>query len=364
MDFVPIQYYSPFFFHFVLIVSFFVFFQSLNTKIESTSNLQYKKIFGGIIITLLIFYMGLRPVNYRFGDMVIYNTELQSLMSGNPPSGKVEPLFTKLMQFFASIGSPTLFFFTCSFFYIFPLYIVSKRLFKDYWFYCFLIMISAFTFWAFGVNGIRNGMATSLFLLAITEKNKVLKYGILFGTILIHKSLMLPILAYFISKYVTNVKYYFIFWLLCIPLSLALGSFLEVFFLQLGFADDQKMDVYLSQLNQVSEGVELKLGFRWDFLLYSASAVFAAWYYIFKKKVEDVFYNHLVNVYLLVNAFWILIIRANYSNRFAYLSWFLMGIIILYPLLKYQLFNKQHALVGKIILVFCFLGYLLNVILI
>lgn len=346
-----------------MIVCFIVFFQSLNVKLESASNIQPKKKFGILLVLLLLLYMGLRPVNFRFGDMVNYNAELQSLIMGNPPKDKVEFLFSLIMKFFASIRSPGLFFFTCAFLYIIPLYIASKRIFADYWFYSFLILISAFTFWAFGVNGIRNGIAGSLFLLAVSERKVVLKYAFFVAMVLIHKSLLLPLLAYLTSKYIKNIKLYFLFWMLCIPISLILGSFLESFFLNLGFADDEKANVYLGEFDQANELVTLKLGFRWDFIVYSASAVYAAWYFIFKKKVNDLFYNHLVATYLLTNGFWILIIRANYSNRFAYLSWFFMGIIILYPLLKFQLFEKQHELVGKIILGFCFLGYLLNVIL-
>ena len=40
-------------------------------------------------------------------------------------------------------------------------------------------------------------------------------------------------------------------------------------------------------------------------------------------------------IYLTANAFWILVIRSSFSNRFAYLSWFLMAIIIFYPFFKH-----------------------------
>lgn len=360
---VPIEFYSDLFFHFTLVICLIIFMQSTSSEMSSISNRKNKNGLAIFVLVFTVLYMGLRPVSSQFGDMVLYNFELQSIMAGNPPKGKVEFLFNALMGLFALIKSPLLFFFTCSLLYVLPLYISTKRMFGDYWAYAFFMLIFAFTFWPFGVNGIRNGIAASLFLLAISEPKKIVRYALFVSSLLIHKSLVLPLAAYLVSNNIKNTKLYFLFWILCIPVSLALGSFLESFFLGLGFSDDERLTVYLSEFDQQNEGVELKLGFRWDFIIYSATAVYAAWYFIYKKKVEDALYNNLVATYLLANGFWILIIRANYSNRFAYLSWFMMGIIILYPLLKYQLFKDQHKIVGRIILGFFVLGYLLNVIL-
>jgi hypothetical protein len=360
---VPIQDYTVIFHHFTLVICLIIFIQSTTSEMSSISNRKNNNALATAVFIITLLYMGLRPINYRFGDMVLYNYELQSMMMGNPPKGKVEFLFNALMQFFATIKNPELFFFTCAVLYVVPLYVVSKRMFGDYWSYAFFMLIFAFTFWPFGVNGIRNGIAGSIFLLAISEPKKMFKYALFAASVLIHKSLALPLAAYLVSKNIKNVKLYFLFWVLCIPVSLALGSFLENFFLGLGFSDDERLTVYLSEFDQQNEGVELKLGFRWDFILYSGTAVFAAWYFIFKKKIEDAFYNNLVATYLVSNGFWILIIRANYSSRFAYLSWFMMGLVILYPLLKYKLYENQHKIVGLIILSFCSFAYLLNVIL-
>ena len=106
-----------------------------------------------------------------------------------------------------------------------------------------------------------------------------------------------------------------------------------------------------------------RIGFRWDFLLYSATAVYAGWYFIFHKKFEDKFYRQLFNTYLIANGFWILVIRASFSNRFAYLSWFIMGVIIVYPFLKMQFFNKQNKVLGNVIFLYFAFTYILTVIL-
>jgi hypothetical protein len=54
----------------------------------------------------------------------------------------------------------------------------------------------------------------------------------------------------------------------------------------------------------------------------------------------------------MANAFWILVIRANFSNRFAYLSWFLMAVIVFYPFFKMKFFKKQNK-----VLAYTILGY-------
>ena len=86
-----------------------------------------------------------------------------------------------------------------------------------------------------------------------------------------------------------------------------------------------------------------KTGFRWDFLLYSFMPILLGWYVIFKKKVINSTYQLLLGTYIFANAFWIMVIRAEFSNRFAYLSWFLYPIVLAYPLLKFKLWPKTQG---------------------
>ena len=267
-----------------------------------------------------------------------------------------------MKYFYAKYLNAQLFFFTCSFFYLYLLYLGTKKIFKDYWFYAFLMFVISFTFWAYGVNGIRNGLATSIFIYGISKEKKINTIAILLCSYFVHSSMIIPIVAYLITFLYNNTKIYIISWILFIPLSLAMGGFFESFFLGLGFGAD-KLDSYLGEFNQANEGVEINVGFRWDFLLYSASGIFAGWYYIFRKKFKDILYQKIFHTYLISNGLWILIIRANYSNRFAYLSWFMLGLVLIYPLLKNELFKNQHVLIGKILIVYVGFTYLMNVIL-
>jgi len=232
------------------------------------------------------------------------------------------------------------------------MYKFSKVYFKEYWFYGFLMFIVSFSFWSYGTNGIRNGLATSLFLLALSYRDKkVIMYACFAVSYFFHQTLILPLLAYLITAFYNKPKTFMWGWALAIPMSIALGGFWQSLFAGLGFAED-RMGAYLMSQDDANITGGASSGFRYDFLLYSAMAVFNGWYFIFKKKFDDTLYLRLFNTYLIVNAFWILVIRANFSNRFAYLSWFLMAVIIIYPFLKAPFISKVTPLMSKVILAY------------
>ncbi|WBX70731.1 EpsG family protein [Tenacibaculum retecalamus] len=249
----------------------------------------------------------------------------------------------------------------CSLLYILPLYIACKKWFSNSMYIPFLMFLGSFSFWAYGTNGIRNGIATSLIILAFSLINKKKKYVYIFLTIafFVHSSAIIPIAAYLIALLYKNPKHFLLGWLLCIPLSLILGGFWENLFASIGFDDRVS---YLTQGNINGDDFAYT-GFRWDFLLYSASAVYAGYFFIIKKQFKDKTYIMLFNIYLAANAFWILVIRANFSNRFAYLSWFMMAIVIFYPFFKQQFFKNQPKVLTKVMVLyfgFTYFMFLIN----
>src|SRR5690606_7412581 len=122
--------------------------------------------------------------------------------------------------------------------------------------------------------------------------------------------------------------------------SLAGGSFWGSFFESWGFFEERAQGYLVG--NEANMEQFSQTGFRWDFLIYSSVAIMAGYYYIFIKKLEDRFYIHLFGIYAIANAFWVLVIEAAFSNRFAYLSWFLMAPVMIYPLCKYELVKNQY----------------------
>jgi len=341
---------------------FLVLFTILHTlvlQLDEPKNIHFIQFAGYALLIILILYIGLRPISYLFGDTINYYRGYVAYQYGAEINPEVGDYGWHLFMRGAAQLMPVQAFFTiCAFIYVFPLYKISKEFFKAYWYYAFLMFVVSFSFWTYSVNGVRNGAAASLFLWGVSyHRKKMVMVFFFFLAIQFHKTLLLPILAYSATYFYNNPKTYFKAWLACIPLSLAMGGVWIALFTSLGFGDD-RLAGYLT--GEAEAGTFASTGFRWDFLFYSAFPVFAGWYFIIKRNYKDQMYFQLFNTYLICNGFWILVIRANYSNRFAYLSWFMMAIVIIYPMLKQQFFNKQHLMIGKIVLAyfaFTFLMY-------
>ena len=129
------------------------------------------------------------------------------------------------------------------------------------------------------------------------------------------------------------------FWLISIGISLVAGSAMEQFFASLGF--DDRMSGYVNVDESFKEYAFSKTGFRWDFFLFSAFPVVMIWYVTVYRKFRDKTYDVIAITYLLCNAFWLMVIRAAYSNRFAYLSWFMYPFVVAYPLFRMNLWKDQ-----------------------
>lgn len=356
-DFIPASEYAAIYFHLLLIVTLYMYWQSRVYFIEQVETVKVSQNLGYILLVFIMFYMGTRPISWVFGDMTAYAEGFNKLkLAPNLPM-KREVFFGEFTRFCAGIMSAESYFFLIDILYIVPCYFFAKKYFSDYWFIPFLMMVGSFSFWSFGTNGIRNGMATSLFILALIfyEKQKWLMYlimGVAYG---FHHSLMIPIGAFIASGLYKNPKIYLYIWLAAIPLSLFAGGFWETFFGSLGIGDE-RVNQYLTQNKEFQDQMS-DTGFRWDFVLYSGFAVFAGYYYIIKRGFQDQFYTHLWGTYMIANAFWILVIRANFSNRFAYLSWFLMAIVIAYPLFKVKFWPEHYKIVGRIFLAYYLFTY-------
>lgn len=308
--------------------------------------------------------MGLRPVSYVFGDMETYARVFDVMAMGGDPGISKDYGFYTLMRIIAWTGSKTLFFFIVSFLYVVPLYWASKRFFPRYYFFAFLILVASFSFWAYGTNGLRNGVATSLMILTFSfYDRKLIMYLLFLLSYSFHGSMLLPIAAYFMTLLYRNTPFYFVIWGLSIVLSLVAGGFFENVISSIGILPEDKVLDYFRDKETYEESFAYT-GFRWDFLLYSSMAVLIAYYFIFVKKFRDPLYLQLTGIFLLANSFWILVIRASFTNRFAYLSWFMMGLVIIYPYLKKLYWRNQFSVIGLITLLYFSFTFFMNVVLV
>jgi hypothetical protein len=355
-DLIPASLYVPIYYHFLLLVMII-----LGGLLISSPSLQDLKVvsvsqtYGLPVLVLVILFMGTRPVNYRFGDMVIYNQVYEKLQRGADIIVSKDYLFNYFMILCSKIMSSGTFFLLVDVIYIIPCFLFSKKYLGSYWFFGFFMFIASFSFWSYGTNGLRNGMATAVFIWALVYyERKLLMYFLFALSVGIHSSLVIPLAAFIAAAVITKPKIFLYLWLLCIPLSLVAGGFWQSLFGSIGLGGDTRASDYLgadavTDLAKNEGTTFSSTGFRWDFVLYSASAVVAGWYFIVRQKVSDPFYTHLWGTFVIANAFWILVIRAAFSNRFAYLSWFLMAPVIIYPLLRYRLTEAQNRVLAWVI---------------
>lgn len=233
------------------------------------------------------------------------------------------------------------FFIVCALLYIFPQIVFVNKVGRQNAFILFLMMMTSLGFYSYGVNTVRNGLATSFVLLAFLNYKKSIQF-VLYTLIALsfHKSILLPLLMFICATYYhKSISIYLYIWLLAIPLSFFIKNSLTQVILDIDFIADRSEGYLLkeSSLDKFS-----KIGFRYDFLLYSMAPIAVGWWFIVKKDLKDHFYQILYCTYVLTNAFWVLINDVPFSDRFAHLSWFLMPILITYPFIYCQSI-KQSA---------------------
>jgi hypothetical protein len=347
---IPAELYRPIFYNLLLVLTLITAYQ-LYFNLSAVRVYRVKvenENWTWLLAILLSVFIGFRPISGVFVDTTTYagifstyqNSDLSEILLVND-----DYLFSMFMFYSSKIMSVNIFFFVISVIYIFcPLWAL-RRIFPNNVWLAFLMFISAFSFFAYGTNGLRNGMATSVFLLALSYFNKKwLAIVLMIVSVGIHKSMILPTFAFLCILFYRNTKFYIFIWLLTIPVSLVSGGYWENLFGDLGF--DDRLSYITTEADAASFS---STGFRWDFLLYSSIPILVGYYVVFKRKYNSEIYSYLLNVYIISNAFWILVIRANFSNRFAYLSWFLYPIVLLYPFLKFPLWKKQYSKVAFIL---------------
>ena len=222
------------------------------------------------------------------------------------------------------------YFYLCSILYLLGIYIFTKSLHKYQYGILFLCMLLNFQFVSYGVNTMRAGLASSTLLVAIACRDRrIVELAFIIFATMIHMSFALPAMCYLLAKKYDKTKWYFYVWLLSIPLSAIGGSFIQELFGTVLGGEERA-----SYLTVNAADTQYKVGFRIDFILFSCAPIVMGYYMIYKRNFKDALYKNLYNMYLLANTFWILVIRASFSDRFAYLSWFIYSPLLIYPLVK------------------------------
>lgn len=296
------------------------------------------------ICAVYAIWLGERSDFANFGDSYTYSHSFYLMQAGQPPQDSGEWIWSHFMYWCAQRMNVHDFFLIVEIGYFGFTFWACKRFAPNNVLVALLFCMGAFSFYTYGVNGIRNGLACSMVLTALSyveggTKNKIIAAALAFVAINIHRSTALPILMSVISLcFIRSFKWAYTFWILSIFISLVAGGAITSLFAGMGF-DDR-----LSYLTAEQEmGVFSRTGFRWDFLLYSMMPIVLGYYVVIRRGIRSKTYELLLNTYTLSNAFWVIVIRANYSNRFAYLSWFMYPLVLAYPLLRMNIWGKVQG---------------------
>lgn len=340
------QLYAPVFLYSVII---FTIISCLNLQSASYQRIQkgeHNFIFALLITILFAIWIGLRPSSPWFGDSYFYAHTFNSIKLGifTSAANESEWVWNNFTTFCAKRYDVSIYFLLISLAYFGFSLLSAKLLTPNNVLVTLLFILGSFSFYSYGTNGLRNGLGCSITLVAISflvNNRKNLIFAIVFSLLAvnIHRSTMLPIMTLFASLYVVKkFKWAYTFWLASIILSLIAGGAIGNFFAALGFDDRVSYITNTAEADQFSH-----TGFRWDFLVYSMMPIILGYYVIIKKGIEDKSYNLLLNTYTLANAFWVMIIRASFSNRFAYLSWFMYPVVLAYPLIKLNIWGSNQG---------------------
>ena len=356
INFIPIQFYSSIYWAVVA--------ASACAAILQYSNVQpdYQQGTDGYrnrqLAIFVIVYIGFRPLHSAFVDMGSYARALTSLQNGGGAVFTKDPGFSIFIFACSKVTNQQFFFLLCAVLYVAPVFLACKRWSSSNCLFLFVAFIGSFAFWAYGVNGVRNGIATSLLVFAFSCRSMLPRLIFSILAVSFHKSVMIPAVGFYLASTRIDIKWFFGAWALSIPLSLIFGSFWESLFSGLGFVDE-RVTMYIA--TSFDGKTFTDTGFRFDFLLYSASGVAAGFFYVYQMCFTDLVYKKILGAYLFSNAVWVLIIRADFSNRFVYLSWFIMAFVVFYPLVTAKLFRNNEFTGGIILGLYCLFSIYMGV---
>ena len=345
---IPASLYHPIFLYIVLMLTFVACCRTypMSYKVINRPRSWVTIIPPLLLCLILAIFIGGRPISVQyFGDVYTYAHSFHLMKSGIAiPGDEGEWVWNQFMYFCAHRMDVSQYLtIICLGYFGFTLWACQRFAPNNVWIMV-LFNLAAFSFFTYGTNGIRNGLASAITLVAISylvtnKRNLVMACTLAFIAVNIHRSTSLPLLMAFASSFcIRSFKVAYTFWVLSILISLVAGSAVTSLFAGLGY-DDR---VSYLQADASSE-VFSHTGFRWDFLLYSMMPIVLGYYIVMRRGIRNAAYEFLLNTYTLSNAFWVMVIRANYSNRFAYLSWFMYPIVLAYPLLKMNVWDKRQG---------------------
>ncbi|TQD33494.1 EpsG family protein [Haloflavibacter putidus] len=351
---IPIEYYIPTYYvaiSLVLVFSTLPLFKYTYLENFPTINLQAGSVF---LLLVTIGFIGLRdPWGHwsYLGDTGAYTRTYDLIQEGIRTEFSKDVGFYIFMKLCSQIMGIQGFYLLSAILYVGLPYLTFKKWFGQYAFFALAAFVAAMSFWSFGINGVRSGLASSIFIFALSFRDKKwVLYALMLLAITFHKSMLLPMAAYIFASFYNNTKVLMLVWLGAIPVSLVVGQELEtlisgIFTSDTVIADERALTYFSGD----DKDLYTEQRFRLDFVIYSAIPILLAYWQLFKNKYKNKLFTFLINIYLIANTAWILLIYVPYTNRLAYLSWFLMPVILIFPFITIKEFKSNNKVIGFIL---------------
>ena len=348
-----IQYYSIVYFitltclQLVILIPFFS--QSSAYVYTNRTN----NILSSLILVFIVLYFGFRDPygSWQYlGDTHRYTELFNYFKDGGNLLDKRDIGFYYFMKICSSLLPVNIFYLLCAYLYVVLPYFCYRYWFNDGALVALLLTISSLSFFGFGINGIRNGLATSIFLYAMIDfKYPIMRYILLAIAAAFHNSLLLPILGLAMTKYEIAPIQLMKVWLASLGFVLVVGSDLVEYLnnlLNFFNLETERSSIYFS--NYIDENF-FEFRFRWDFVIYSLVPIVFGYRYVYILGYIDRRYLKLLNLYTIINTIWLFCIYLPYTNRIAYLSWFVAPMVVIYPLLVNRSNSGNNARLAIIV---------------
>lgn len=331
--------YHPLYHHFLLALTLLsaAIYTTQTSELITKNALSYNISMQWLFASAFVLFIGTRPISgYYFVDMSTYAQSFNMVSSGQFEVWSGDPGFALFTQICTSIMSVDGYFLACAVLYIAPVFVATRLMHSEWGFTALLTFAGGFSFYSYGVNGIRNGIATSLLICAFAFYNRKLVMLILMAVaVSFHTSVVIPAIAFFVCCFYVNLGLCAAIWTASLLTSILYGESVSLLIGNImSLGNEERLLKYTAGAGFGAD----KGGFRLDFILYGILPVIISYALAQKKTRIDKFYRRLVGAYLLTNAFWLLVMYAAFSNRLAYLSWFMMPWIVIYPFIP-----KRHS---------------------
>ncbi|MBY0065618.1 EpsG family protein [Empedobacter falsenii] len=331
--------YNLLYFALAIVVLFFVSEYVINKK--KSNKLQ--NIILIIFACLYIFLIGTRDkfVGEDSERTLVYFLGIKTINSLD----ELKDIGIYLISKFARIISDDykVFFTINSILYVVPITIGIFNITKKNRLIFFFLLVSMFFFKSMGINTTRQGIAFAFFFLAIALYNnkKWISIILLIIAFFNHASIIIPISFYLISKKFTDMKIVFIIYVTCTVISMFninVNEFLGKIPI-VNILVEERMNRYYKEEYQLV----YKTGFRLDFFIFNTIFVYIGYNalkHLDEKIVTIKLYKNYLITYMFTSSFFFLMFSAAFSDRFGFLSWLFIPLI----LLPYLQTNKR---IGK-----------------